>query len=110
MRTDQLRAIIYLAAYTMAAGEARRWLDACNAYCRRRTYQVAEIVFDHRKGEAWEDVLKAVHAGRHGGPGEWRADVIVVPDRSHLPAGRVPRVEAVVEENGHGPRPRFLHR
>lgn len=108
MGPDHLRAVIYLAAYLMAAGEAWRWLDACNDYCRRKAYEVVEIVID-QNGRAWADVLKAVRAGRHGGPGEWRADVIVIPDRSHLPPDRTPRIEAVVEESG-TQRPRMLRR
>ena len=108
MRADHLRAVIYVAAYLIGRVEARQWLDLCVAYCQRKTYEVAEIVMDVQGGQAWDDVLKVVHAGRNGAVAGWRADVIVIPDRSHLPPGRIPRVEAVVEEQGWTERPRFL--
>lgn len=103
MAVHALRAVIYIAAYLVGDQELIRWQGLCVEYCRQRGYELVALVTDVRAGRQWADVLRVVHGEVDGG-----AEVIVVPDRSHLPPERVPRIEAVAEERRRMGRPRFL--
>lgn len=65
-----------------------RWEPACAAYCERRGYEVVWLVVGGP--EKWPAVRAALMAGV--------ADVAVVPDMTHLPADRTPRVESIQDE------------
>lgn len=69
--------------------EWERYTRWCVHYCDRKDYVLVAVV-EQRMGGQYHDVEGMIMDGR--------VEVVVVPDRSHLPSERSPRVEVVTEE------------
>lgn len=88
------RTVVYLRDTEHRDRDQRRCLD----YCRQRRYIVVALVVDDADGSRWADAARMLATGE--------AEIIVVPDRSHLPPDRIPRVEACGERGDPIPRQR----
>lgn len=88
--------------------EWERYTRWCVHYCDRMDYVLVAVV-EQKMGGRYDDVENMIFRDE-------TAELIVVPDRSHLPAGRLPRIESVTEERLHvaeapaEERPQFLRR
>ncbi len=87
------RAAVYLLQTDRQDRDERQCLD----HCQLHQYVVVSITVDDHTARRWGDTVRMVSIGE--------ADVIVIPDQSHLIPTRVPRVE-VADLSGETPRRR----
>lgn len=80
--TQRLLAVIYVTDNS----DLERAQRECLAACRFAHHKVVGLVIDDEHGSRWADTVRMLASGE--------ADVIMVDSLTHLPEGRLPRVES----------------
>lgn len=96
--SQPLRTVVFIPGWL---DDADIWMDRNMAWVDEAGYKLVSVV--DGPGAAWGDAVKFLHDGR--------AEVVVVGDDSHIPAGFVPRVDVVSRlkpADAHHRRPRRL--
>lgn len=65
------------------------WERLAVEYCERNGYKIVGLVVRRDVDEQWADIFAMLGAGN--------IDLVVVCRRDHLPAGRLPRIEAITD-------------